>query len=134
MGTNSLLNDHVRWNIKIAQKPFFLFLKFQFKNALFKKCSHLMIIFCLHTVCSNVNHISSSRSATITIKRISTLNGPKLRSPGYDIKPSDGEVPVLECWRIWSTPLLPLFPGPFWLRLVAANRLLSMGQTELYII
>ena len=30
----------------------------------------------------------------------------------YDIKPSDGEVPVLELSGMWSTPLLVLLPGP----------------------
>ena len=33
--------------------------------------------------------------------------------PGYDTKQSDGEVPVmLELWGMWSTPSLPLLPGP----------------------
>ena len=33
--------------------------------------------------------------------------------PGYDTKQFDVEAPVmLELWGIWSTPLLPLFPGP----------------------
>ena len=32
---------------------------------------------------------------------------------GYETKPSDGEVPVmLELWRMWNTPSLPLLPGP----------------------
>ena len=32
--------------------------------------------------------------------------------PGYDIKQSDSEVPImLELWGMWSTPLLPLLPG-----------------------
>ena len=25
---------------------------------------------------------------------------------------SDVETPVLELWRVWSSPLLPLLPGP----------------------
>ena len=33
--------------------------------------------------------------------------------PGYDIKQSDGGVPVLELWgKMWSTPSLPLLPSP----------------------
>ena len=33
--------------------------------------------------------------------------------PGYNIKPSDGEVSVmLELWGMRSTPSLPLLPGP----------------------
>ena len=48
--------------------------------------------------------------------------------PGYDSKQSDGEVPaVLELWRMWSTPLLPLLPGPLWPGVVAPDRALSMG-------
>ena len=35
--------------------------------------------------------------------------------PGYDIKPSDGEAPALDIWGMWSTPSLPLLPGPLWL-------------------
>ena len=31
--------------------------------------------------------------------------------PGYDIKPSDDEVPVLELLGLWSTFSLPLLPG-----------------------
>ena len=32
---------------------------------------------------------------------------------GYDIKPFDGETPVmLELWEMRSTPSLPSFPGP----------------------
>ena len=35
--------------------------------------------------------------------------------PGYDIKQSNGEVPVmLELWGIRSTPLLLSLPGPLW--------------------
>ena len=34
------------------------------------------------------------------------------KCPGYD-KQSDGEAPVmLELWGMWSTPSLPLLPGP----------------------
>ena len=48
--------------------------------------------------------------------------------PGYDTKQSDGEVPaVLELWGMWSTPSLPLLPGPLWSEVVAPDRALSMG-------
>ena len=30
----------------------------------------------------------------------------------YDTKPSDGEAPVLEIWRLWTTVSLPLLPCP----------------------
>ena len=57
---------------------------------------------------------------------------PPNECPGYDTKHSDGEVPViLELWRMWSTPSLPLLPGPLWLRVVALDSILSMGQVEL---
>ena len=47
--------------------------------------------------------------------------------PGYGTKPPNCEAPALESWRMWSTPSLPLFPGP--LRVVAPDRFLSfMGQ------
>ena len=40
---------------------------------------------------------------------------PPNECPGYDIKQSDGEVPVmLELWEMQSTPLLPSLPGPLW--------------------
>ena len=46
----------------------------------------------------------------------------------YDTKQSDGEASVmLEFWVMQSTPLLPSLPGPLWLRLVAPDRVLSMG-------
>ena len=52
--------------------------------------------------------------------------------PGYDTKQSDGEASVmLDFWGVWSTSSLPLLPGPLWLRMVAPDRLLSMGQIEL---
>ena len=44
--------------------------------------------------------------------------------PGYDIKQSDGEVPVmLELWEMWRTALLP----SHWPGVVAPDRTLSMG-------
>ena len=48
--------------------------------------------------------------------------------PGYDTKQSDGKVPVmLELWGMWSTPSLPLIPGPLWPGMVAHDSALSMG-------
>ena len=35
---------------------------------------------------------------------------PYHKCPGYDIKPSDVEVPALEIWVMWSTPSLNLLP------------------------
>ncbi len=52
--------------------------------------------------------------------------------PGYDTEQSDGEVPVmLEFWEMQSTPSLPSLPDPFRPRMVAPDRVLSMGQIEL---
>ena len=52
---------------------------------------------------------------------------PPNECPGYDTKQSDGEVPaVLELWGMWSTPSLPLLPGPLWPGVVAPDRALSM--------
>ena len=51
----------------------------------------------------------------------------------YDTKQSDGEALVmLELWGIHSTPFLPLFPGPLWSGVVTPDRLLSLGQIELF--
>ena len=53
--------------------------------------------------------------------------------PGYSIKQSNREAPeVMELWGMWSTPLLPLLPGPLWPRVVAPDRALSMSQKELF--
>ena len=51
----------------------------------------------------------------------------------YDTKQSDGEVPVmLELWVMQSTPSLPSLPGPLWSGVVAPDRVLSMGQIEVW--
>ena len=55
------------------------------------------------------------------------------KCPGYDTKQSDGEAPVmLELWGMQSTPLLPSLPGPSWPRVVVTDRVLSMGQIEVF--
>ena len=44
---------------------------------------------------------------------------------------------MLELWRMQSTPLLLSFPDPLWPRVVAFDRVLSIGQkeiTELFVI
>ena len=38
---------------------------------------------------------------------------------------------MLEPWGMQSTPPLPSLPGPLWLRVVAPDRVLSMGQIKL---
>ena len=52
--------------------------------------------------------------------------------PHYNTKQSEGEAPVmLKLWGMQSTPSLPSFLGPLWLRVIALYRVLSMGQIEL---
>ena len=62
---------------------------------------------------------------TVSLLRRKT---PPYECPGYDIKQSDGEAPALEVWGMWSTLSLPLLPGPLWPKVVAPDRVLSMGQ------
>ena len=46
---------------------------------------------------------------------------------------SDEKAPVmLELWGMQSTPSLPLLPGPLWFGVVAPDRVLSIGQIELF--
>ena len=57
---------------------------------------------------------------------------PTNKCSGYDMKQSDGEVPVmLELWGMRSAPLLPLLLGPLWPEVVAPDRVLSINQMEL---
>ena len=50
----------------------------------------------------------------------------------YEIKQSDGEVPVmLELFGMRNSPSLPSLPGSLWPAVVARDRVLSMGQIEL---
>ena len=64
----------------------------------------------------------------IPAERPDSLN----KCPGYDTKQSDGEAPVmLEFWRMQSTPSLSSLPGSLRTRVVAPDRVLSMGQIEL---
>ena len=50
------------------------------------------------------------------------------KCPRYEIKLSDGKVPLLEILGMWCTPSLALLPGPIWPGVVAPHRLL--GQIE----
>ena len=54
-------------------------------------------------------------------------------SPGYDTKQSDGEVPImLELWGMQSISSLSSLPGPLTPGQVAPDRVLPMGQIELF--
>ena len=50
----------------------------------------------------------------------------------YDSKLSDSETPVLTFWVMWSTPSLPLLPGPLWPGVVVPVIISSMSQIELF--
>ena len=39
---------------------------------------------------------------------------------------------MLEFWEMQSTSLLRLLPGPLWVKVIAPNRIVSMGQIELF--
>ena len=39
---------------------------------------------------------------------------------------------MLELWGMWNTPLLPLLLGPLGTGVEAPDRVLSMGQIELF--
>ena len=55
-----------------------------------------------------------------------------VKCPEYEAKQSDGEASVmLEFWGMQSTLSLLLFPGPL-PGVVAPDRVLSMGQIELF--
>ena len=55
------------------------------------------------------------------------------KCPRYDLKQSDDEAPVmLELWGIQDTSSLQSPPGPLWRGVVAPDRVLSMGQIELF--
>ena len=61
------------------------------------------------------------------------MTPPTNEYPGYDIKQSDGEAPViLEHWGMQSTPSLASLPGPLWSGVVVPDRILSMDQIELF--
>ena len=52
--------------------------------------------------------------------------------PRYDTKQSAAETLVmLELWGMRDILSLPSLPGPLWLRTVAPDKVLSMGQIEL---
>ena len=53
--------------------------------------------------------------------------------PVDDSKQYDSEAPVMmELWVMWSTPSLPSFPGLLWPKVVTFDKVLSMGQIELF--
>ena len=45
---------------------------------------------------------------------------------------SDGKFPVVDLWRLWSTPLQALLQGSLWLRIIVPVRDPSMAQIDLF--
>ena len=57
---------------------------------------------------------------------------PDNECPGYDNKQSNDEAPVmLKLWEKQSTPSLPSLPDLFLARVIAPDRVITMGQIEL---
>ena len=52
--------------------------------------------------------------------------------PEYNTKQSDDEASVLELWEMWSTTSLPLIPSSIWPQVGALDKVLSIGQIELF--
>ena len=89
---------------------------------IYKKCVYKCTMnACLDGRGSRIHRLHLCRWVRLLSQRVSC----------YDTKLSDGEVPVPELWGIWSTPSLPLLPGPLWPGVVTPNRILSLGQIEL---
>ena len=58
---------------------------------------------------------------------------PTNKCPGYDIKQSDGEAPVLvELWGMQNTPSLPKLQSRLLAGVVTLEKVLSMVQMELF--
>ena len=113
---------------------------FYFFNDLWIFCKYLIeiiTIFIWFDLVYLVNGISTPCPVSwgCRIHRLHLCRGPTPpnKCPRYDTKQSDGEVPLtLDLWEMWSTPSLPSLLGPLWLRMVAPDRVLSMGQKELF--
>ena len=57
---------------------------------------------------------------------------PTILYSGYETKPSDGAIPVLELWGMESISSYQLLPVPLWSGVVVPVKLPSMGQMELF--
>ena len=79
--------------------------------------------------------ILAQSAAGCRIHRLHLCRGVKLSNEclEYNTKKSDGEASVLlELWEMLSTPSLPLLPDPLWTGVVAPDRVLSMGEIDLF--
>ena len=105
---------------------------------IFGRFGRMKVMNSKHSLFWSVNLTSSSPlSWGYRIHKVHLCSGvrplPHNKCPDYDIKQSDSGAPaMLELWRVWSTPSLPLFPGSLWPRMAATDRVLSMGQIELF--
>ena len=70
-----------------------------------------------------------STHSTASLQRLRALHNER---PGYIMKQSESEAPAQELSAMWSTPLLPLLPGPLWPGVIAPDRVLPVGQVELF--
>ena len=88
----------------------------------------------LSTSDSKSHQLSSTQSAG-TVEYTDCISAEGFNSkecPGYDTKQSDGEgLVVLELWRMQSTLSLSSLPDLPWSKVVAPDRVLSIGQREL---
>ena len=93
-------------------------------------------IFSRRTKCSVsifLSRLGLENSPTVSLQRVKTPPHTHNECHRYGIKQSDGKALVrLELWGIWSTPSLPMLPGPLWPGVVASDRVLSVGQIELF--
>ena len=73
--------------------------------------------------------ITQSVGTVEYIDCISFEGYPPHECPRYDTKQSDGDsLIMLQLWGMQSTSSLPLLPVPLWAKVVAPDRVLSMGQ------
>ena len=93
-------------------------------NCVQKKEFHMCLIYTYkeNLALKNTWFIAQSAGALHRLHLCGGVRPPPQESPRYDTKQSNGEVS-----RMWSTPSLPLFPGPLWPGMVAPDRTLSMG-------
>ena len=78
--------------------------------------------------CYNGEYISKRTSIWYSAQSVGSIEYTDCISVN-DTKQSHSEAPAWELWGMWSTPSLSLLSGP---EVVASDRVLSMGQIELF--
>ena len=74
--------------------------------------------------------MNPQRKQELSIETMHLYRGVRLSSnecPEYDIKQSDGEAPIM-----LGYPFIDIAPTSTWLRVVAPERVLSIGQIEMF--